>query len=377
MPTSRRRTRRRLLAWRRQPDGRRRKSEVERTGQARRAWPFFFGGISPPVKGRGMEVERHGSQPIGAMLAATALCAAAAAHAQTYPAKVVRIVTPFVAGGPGDLLPRALAPGLAGQLGQQVIVENRPGGSTIIGMQFVAKSPPDGYTLVFATQTSLAVNVVAIKNLPYDPLRDFAPIALCFTSPLFLVVHPTVPAKSVKELIALARSRPGKLNYASGGNNSLAHLASELFKTLAGVDMVHVPYKSAGPAMVDVVAGHADLMFGSAGLAEAKSGRVRVLATTGARRSATAPDLPTVEEAGLPGFEATVWFGVLAPAGTPGSIVTRLSQEIERVLRQPAMQARFESMDITPSTPEGFAEHIRREIPKWRKVFLAAKLVPE
>src|SRR5262245_27678978 len=311
------------------------------------------------------------------LVAAAVFCAAPSSQAQTYPAKVVRIVTPFAPGGPGDLMPRALAAGLTEQLGQPVIVENRPGGSTFIGMQLVAKAPPDGYTLLFTSQTSLAINVSAFKSLPYDPLRDFAPVALCFTSPLFLVVHPSVPAKSVKELIALAKARPGKLNFASGGTNSTNHLAGELFKTLAGVDMVHVPYKSAGPAMVDVVAGHADLMFGAAGLAEAKAGRVRVLATTGARRSVAAPDLPTVEEAGLPGFEATVWFGVLAPAGTPGSIVTRLSQEIERVLRQPAMQARFESMDITPSTPEGFAEHIRREIPKWRKVFLAAKLVPE
>ena len=320
---------------------------------------------------------RYGSRLIATILAAWALCAAAAGHAQTYPAKVVRIVTPFVAGGPGDLMPRALAVGLAEQLGQQVIVENRPGGSTIIAMQLVAKSPPDGYTLIFASATSLAINVSAVKNLPYDPLRDFAPVALCFTTPLFLVVHPSVPAKSVKELIALAKSRPGKLNFASGGNHTTNHLAGELFKTLAGVDMVHVPYKSAAPAMTDVVAGHADLMFGAAGLAEARAGRVRVLASTGARRSTAAPDVPTVEEAGLPGYEATLWFGMLAPAGTPGAIVNRLSQEIEQVLRRPGSRAHFDSVEITPSTPEGLADHIRREIPKWRKVVQSAKLVPE
>src|SRR3954470_11915332 len=181
---------------------------------------------------------------------------AVTAHAQTYPVKPVRIISPYPPGGLGDLLPRAIAVGLTEALGQQVIVDNRPGASQIIGMQLAAKSPPDGYTLVFGSVTSLAINPSAQKNLPYDPIKDFAPVALCATTPLFLVVHPSVPAKNVKELIALARARPDQLLFGSGGNGSSNHLAGELFKSLAHVDLVHVPYKGAGPAMVDVMAGH-------------------------------------------------------------------------------------------------------------------------
>ena len=302
---------------------------------------------------------------------------AAICNAQDYPAKPVRIVSPFVPGGFGDLLPRAIAAGLTEPLGQQVIVENRPGGSTIIGMQVAAKSPPDGYTLVFATVTSLATNVSAFRNLPYDPVRDFAPIALCYTTPLYLAVHPSLPVRSVKQLIALAKAHPGQLAFASGGHATTNHLAGEMFKSLAGVDMLHVPYKSAAPAMLDVMAGNVSLMFGAAGLADARTGKVRVLASTGARRSAAAPDLPTVQEAGVPGFEVTLWFGMLAPAGTPPAVVTRLSHEIGKVLREPAMRERFSTGEITPSTPEQFAELIRREIPKWRRVFESARIAPE
>jgi tripartite-type tricarboxylate transporter receptor subunit TctC len=313
--------------------------------------------------------------------AVIAIVAAAAtltlAHAQSYPAKVVKIVTPFAAGGPGDLLPRAVATGLAPLLGQPVIVENRPGAGTIIGMQAVAKAPPDGYTLIFTSVTSLPIAVSAYKSLPYDPVKDFAPIALCCTTPLYLVVRPSLPAQSVEELIALARSRPGKLSFSSGGNASTNHLAAELFKSLAGVDMQHVPYRSATPAMTDVIAGHVDLMFGSGGLTEARAGKVRVLAVTSARRSTAAPELPTVQEAGLPGYEVTLWFGILAPAGTPGTIVHRLSDDIRKVLGRPELRERFNTVDITPSSPEEFAELIRREIPKWRKVFESAKIEPE
>jgi tripartite-type tricarboxylate transporter receptor subunit TctC len=311
------------------------------------------------------------------LLAVATLAAVTGGIAQPYPDKTVRIVTPFAPGGPGDLLPRALAAGLAPLLGQQVIVENRPGASTIIGMQAVAKSPPDGYTLGFASVTSLAINVSTFRSLPYDPLKDFAPVALCFTTPLYLAVHPSLPAKSVKELIALAKSHPGTLTFASGGKGTTNHLAGELFKVLARVDMLHVPYRSARPAMVDVMAGHVDLMFGAAGLADARTGKVRVLATTGARRFAGAPDVPTVQEAGLPGFEATLWFGTIAPAGTPGAIVSQLSHHIGEVLRQPSLRERFDTLDVTPSTPEALAALIAGEIPKWRKVFEAARIAPE
>jgi tripartite-type tricarboxylate transporter receptor subunit TctC len=308
---------------------------------------------------------------------AAVLALAAVAHAQTYPVKPVRIISPYAPGGLGDLLPRAIATGLADLLGQQVIVENRPGASMIIGTQAAARSPADGYTLVFGSVTSLAINVSANKSLPYDPVKDFTPVTLCYTTPLYLVVHPSLPVKSVKELIALARAQPGMLTFASGGNGSSNHLAGELFKSLARVEMLHVPYKSAGPAMTDVMAGHVSLMFGAAGLAEAQTGKVRVLAVTSARRTAAAPQLPTVREAGVPSYESTIWFGILAPAGTPAAIVTRLTQDIHKVLDQPQLRERFNTGDITPSTPEAFAALIQREIPKWRKVFAAAKIAAE
>ena len=296
--------------------------------------------------------------------------------AQQYPAKVVRIISPFVPGGPGDLLPRGIAASLGPMLGQQVIVENRPGASQTIGMQLAAKAPPDGYTLLFATVTGLATNVSAFKNLPYDPVRDFAPITLCFTTPLYLVVHPSLPVRNVKQLIALAKARPGKLTFASGGHATTNQLAAELFKLLAGVDMLHVPYKSAAPAMIDVMAGHVSLMFAAAGLSDSRTGKVRVLAATTARRFAGAPDVPAVAET-LPGFEISLWFSMVAPAGTPAPIVTRLSEDIGKVLREPALRERFNTLEATPSTPEALAELIRREIPKWRKVFEAARIAPE
>jgi tripartite-type tricarboxylate transporter receptor subunit TctC len=296
------------------------------------------------------------------------------AYGQTYPTKPVRIISPYPPGGLGDLLPRAIATGLAESLGQQVIVDNRPGASQIIGMQAAAKAPPDGHTLVFGSVTSLAINPSAHKSLPYDPVRDFAPVALCVTTPLYLVVHPSVPAKTVGDLIALARSQPGKLSYASGGKGSSNHLAAELFKSFTAVDVLHVPYKGAGPAMVDVMAGHVDFMFGAAGLAEAKAGKVRVLAVTSAKRAAAAPQVPTIAESGLPGYEATIWFGILAPAGTPQPIVTRVSQQIDQVLRQPLIREQFSTVEMTPTTPEGFAKHIAREIPKWRKVIAGANI---
>ena len=308
-----------------------------------------------------------------ATLPAIFCIAANLAQAQAYPSKPVRILSPYSPGGLGDLLPRAVGAGLTGLLGQQVIVENRPGASQIIGMQ-AAKSPPDGYTLVFGSVTSLAINPSAHQSLPYDPVKDFAPVALCVTTPLYLVVHPSVPAKSVKDLIALAKTQPGKLAFASGGNGSSNHLAGELFKSLAKVDVLHVPYKGAGPAMVDVMAGHVHLMFGAAGLAEAKAGKVRVLGVTSARRSSAAPHLPTLAESGVPGYEATIWFGILAPAGTPPAIVNRLSQDIGKVLAQPKIREQFSTVDITPTSPEGFASHIAREIPKWRKVIQDAKI---
>ena len=315
------------------------------------------------------------------MIRGTFICLSAAlvlampmVQAQNYPNKPVRIISPYSPGGLGDLVPRAIATVLSESLGQQFLVDNRPGASQAIGMQAAAKSLPDGYTMVYGSVTSLAINPAVTKDLPYDPVKDFAPVSLCVTTPLFLVVHPSVPAKNVKELIALAKRQPGKLSFASGGAGSSNHLAGELLKLLASVDLLHVPYKGAGPAMVDVMAGHVDMMLGAAGLAEARSGRVKVLGVTSAKRSPQAPELPTLSEAGVNGYEATIWFGLLAPAGTPQPIVGRLSQEIGKALQQKTLRERFNTVDLTPTTPEGFAEHIKREMPKWRKVVTEAKI---
>jgi tripartite-type tricarboxylate transporter receptor subunit TctC len=307
-------------------------------------------------------------------LSAALVLAMPMVQAQNYPNKPVRIISPYSPGGLGDLVPRAIATVLSESLGQQFLVDNRPGASQAIGMQAAAKSLPDGYTMVYGSVTSLAINPAVTKDLPYDPVKDFAPVSLCVTTPLFLVVHPSVPAKNVKELIALAKRQPGKLSFASGGAGSSNHLAGELLKLLAGVDLLHVPYKGAGPAMVDVMAGHVDMMLGAAGLAEARSGRVKVLGVTSAKRSPQAPELPTLSEAGVNGYEATIWFGLLAPAGTPQPIVGRLSQEIGKALQQKTLRERFNTVDLTPTTPEGFAEHIKREMPKWRKVVTEAKI---
>lgn len=313
------------------------------------------------------------------VLSATGLPAVAFAQPSgaAFPAKPLRIISPYSPGGLGDSFPRAVATGLAESLGQPVIVENRPGASQVIGMQVAAKAPPDGYTMVFGSVTSLAINPAVSKELPYDPVKDFAPLSLCVTTPLYLVVHPSVPATSVKELIALARRQPGRLTFASGGNGSSNHLAGELLKLLAGIDMIHVPYKGAGPAMADVMGGHVDLMLGSAGLSEARAGRVRVLGVTSMKRAAAAPDVPTLQEAGIPGYESTIWFGLLATGGTPAPIVDRLSRDIRKVLQQPALQKTFSTVDITPTTPEGFAAHIQAEMQKWRKVISRAKIVME
>ncbi len=297
-----------------------------------------------------------------------------ATGAGQYPVKSVRIIVPYPAGGLGDILPRALGASLAEQMGQSFIAENRPGASQMIGAQAAAKSAPDGYTLFFGSVTSLAINVSAQKNLPYDPLRDFAPVSLAFSTPLWLVVHPTVPARSVKELIALVRARPGKLTFASGGAGSSNHLAGELFKFMIGGDMVHVPYKGAGPAMIDVAGGHVDMMFEGAAINYARDGKVRALAVSSAKRSHVAPEVPTLQEAGVPGYESTIWFGIVAPAATPATIISRLSQEINKALAQPALRERLSTVNLIGTTPEAFAAHIRTEIPKWRKVIESAKI---
>jgi tripartite-type tricarboxylate transporter receptor subunit TctC len=289
----------------------------------------------------------------------------------------VRIIVPYPPGGLGDIFPRALATGLAELFAQPVIVDNRPGASQMIGAQLAAKAAPDGYTLFFGSVTSLAINVSAQKNLPYDPLADFAPVTFCFSTPLYLVVNPALAATSVKELIAFAKARPGGLTFASGGAGSSTHLAAELFRALAGVNLVHVPYKGSAPAMVDVMAGHVDFMFEGGGINYVRDGKVRGLAVTSLKRSVNAPALPTMHEAGVSGYEAAIWFGIVAPAATPRAIVTLLSADIGKVLNQPQFRERLSTLDIAPGTPEAFGAYIRSEIPKWRKVIQNAKIVIE
>ncbi len=304
------------------------------------------------------------------------------ALAQAYPAKPVRIIVPYPPGGIGDTVTRALAQGMAEQLGQPFLIENKPGASQMIGAEMVAKSPADGYTLFLGSVTSLAINVNSQKKMSYDPARDFAPVSMAFFSPLYLVVNPAVQAANVRELIALARAQPGKLTFASIGQGGSIHLAGELFRSMAGLDMTHVPYKGSAPALTDVIGGQVSLMFdaGVSALPQVRAGKLRALAVTSAKRSSSAPELPTVAEAAnLPGYEATIWFGLVAPAGTPREIVTRLSQEFARVSRQTALRERFapQGVELAATTPEEFADIIKAEIPKWGKVLRDANVAPE
>jgi tripartite-type tricarboxylate transporter receptor subunit TctC len=303
-----------------------------------------------------------------------ALIMALPAAAQDWPKQIIKIVSPYSAGGLGDTLPRVVAAGLSERLGQQVIVENIPGASQVVGVQTVARAKPDGYTLLFASSTSMGINVAVSKSLPYDPVRDFTPVAIAFSTPLFLAVNPKLPVNSVQDLIALARREPGKLNFASGGIATSNHLAGELFKSLAGVDMVHVPYKGTGPAMIDLIGGHVDLMFAGEGAEQAKQGNLRALAVTDRVRSRNAPDIPTMQEAGVKDYEMAIWFGFVAPAGTPEPIVEKLSAEIRKVLDSPLTRDRSNGAEITPSTPAEMKARIPKDIEMWRSVIQQAKI---
>jgi len=307
------------------------------------------------------------------IVALTLAAVAGGALAQAYPTKPIRLVVPFAPGGPADIQARLIGPKLTEAWGQPVVVENRPGGNTIIATELTARAEPDGH-LVQVISAGFAINTSLYAKLPYDSLRDFAPVTQLTSGPAIVVVHPSLPARSVKALIQLARSRPGQLTYASAGLPS--QLAVELFKVMTGTDMVHVPYKGAAPAMVDLIAGHVQVSFPTiiGGLSHARSGRLRALATTGAKRSPATPDLPTMIEAGLPGYEAANWFGTAVPAKTPPAIVSKLSQEIARVLRLPDVGERLlsQGMEPTTSTPEEFAAYIRSEMTKWAKVVKAS-----
>jgi tripartite-type tricarboxylate transporter receptor subunit TctC len=303
-------------------------------------------------------------------------------QAQAWPNRAVRIIVPYPPGGIGDTVTRAIAQGLSEQFGQPFVIDNKPGASQKIGAEMVAKSPADGYTLFLGSVTSLAINVNSQKKMSYDPVRDFSPVSMAFFSPLYLVVNPSVPANSVNELISLSKAQPGKLSFASIGQGGSIHLAGELFRSMAGLEMMHVPYKGSAPALTDVIGGQVNLMFdaGVSALPQVRAGKLRALAVTSSKRSSSAPDLPTVAEAGnLPGYEAIIWFGFVAPVGTPLEIVNRLSQEISKVIRQPGLRERFapQGVELASSNPAEFAEFIKTEIPKWGKVLRDANVAPE
>ena len=308
--------------------------------------------------------------------AALAVVLSPGARAEGFPEKPAHFIVGFTPGGPSDIIARALGQKLSESWSQAVVIENRPGAGGNIAAEVVARSAPDGTTWLLGNNSILATNQSLYKKLAFDPVADFAPVALVAIQPNILVVNPGVPATSVKELIALAKARPGQLNYASSGSGAAAHLAAELFKTMAGVDMVHVPYKGAQPALTDVIAGQAQLMFATSAsvIPYIKAGRLRALAVTSAQRSPSVPDLPTVSEAGtesgLRGFEAVTWHGVVVPRATPRALVERLNADIVKALQARDLRERLESLgaELAPGTPQDFADYIAREIPKWAKV---------
>ena len=296
----------------------------------------------------------------------------AVAAADGYPSRPVRFVVAFPPGGGTDIIARSIAQKLAERIAQQVVVDNRPGAGGNIGTDIVAKSAPDGYTLLMGSAGPLAINASLFAKMPFDPIKDLAPVTLAASTPNVLVVHPSLRAATVKELIALAKARPGEINFASSGHGTPAHLAGELFNSMAGVRMVHVPYKGAAPALADLLGGQVQLMFSTMppALPHVKAGKLRALAVTSAKRSPAAPELPTVDEIALPGFEANTWHGVVVPAGTPGAIVARLNREIVAILHLPDVIERLSGQGAEPvgSTPEEFAAYIRAETVKWARV---------
>ena len=310
------------------------------------------------------------------LLAALAVLGASPAGAQNaYPAKPIRLIVALPAGGPTDILARLIAQPLSASLGQPVVVDNRPGAGGNIGAELAAKSPADGYTLFMGTSGPLAINGSLYKNIGFHPVRDFAPIILAASAPFVIVVNPAVPAGNVKELIALANAKPGQINFGSVTGNA-SHLATELFAFMAGIKMTLVPYKGAAQATTDVIAGQIQLSFASTpgSVALLKAGKLKSIAVTSAKRIAALPDVPTVAESGLPGYEASVWYGVVAPAKTPRDIIVKLNAEIAKILRERGSRDKIAASDfeVTASTPEEFGDFIRAETAKWTKVVIAS-----
>lgn len=316
---------------------------------------------------------------LSALLALFALQNDAVAQS-AYPARTIRIIVPTASGGGNDMVARLIAQGLSERLGRQVIAENRPGAGTIIGTELVAKSPPDGYTLLMGPAAFVTVPLTN-KKAPYDAVRDFAPITQAASLPSLIVVHPSVPAKSVKEMIALAKAKPGQILFGSAGLGTQPHLSMELFASMANIRMIHVPYKGSSPGLVDLLAGQLAIMAANMlqTIPYVRAGRLRALGVTTASRAAAAAEIPTIAEGGLPGYESVQWFGLLAPAGTPREIIARLHKESIAILRMPENIARLaaDGAEVTTSSPEEFAAFIQAENAKWAKVVKAAGIQPE
>ena len=322
----------------------------------------------------------------GAVMRLLVTCAAAgvgvigAASAQDYPTRPIKIVVPFGPGGPADVFSRQLAQHLSEALKQSVVVENRPGAGSIIGTDAVAKSPADGYTLLTMSNTH-TTNESLTPNKPFQLMRDFVPVAAINYSDLVMVVHPAVPAKDVREFVALAKSKPGGLNYASSGAGTPYHMAGELFKALSGTDLVHVPHKASGEMRNSVIGGHVQMAFDAITTmaANVKAGQVRALGTSASRRSSVLPEVPTIAEAGVPGYESTIWLGIMAPAGTPKPIVERLNAEINKAIERPDVKAAWDKQGAVPLvlSPSEFDAYLRKDIEKWAQVVKSAGIKPE
>jgi tripartite-type tricarboxylate transporter receptor subunit TctC len=322
----------------------------------------------------------HPAFPVFAALALASL-ASSSAVAQEYPHKPLRLIVPFPPGGGNDILARAVGQRLSDIIGQQIIVDNRGGAGGLIGAELAAKAVPDGYTIFLASIGNLAFTPALHARLPYDPVRDFAPVTLLATSAFILVVNPSLPAKSVKDLIALAKARPGTLNYGSSGQGSSLHMTGEIFKLATGTDLVHVAYKGSAPALTDLMAGQVQIMFGTMPptLPHVKTGKLRALGVSGARRTPAAPDVPTIAEAGVPGFEVLNWYGIVAPGKTPAAIVQRLNRDLRTALKSPQMTESLgtQGLEDAADTPEKFGAFIKSEMAKYAKVVKAAGIRAE
>jgi tripartite-type tricarboxylate transporter receptor subunit TctC len=333
--------------------------------------------MNAPDTSRRPPAARRASFPLLAVLLTTSATAAA----QAYPNRPIRFIVPFPPGGSGDVVVRAVGQKLTEAWGQAVVVDNRAGASGNIGLQVAARSAPDGYTLVLGTASTHAINPGLQRNLPYDIQKDFAAIAMLISVPNILVAHPSVPARTMKELIELARARPGQLGFASNGIGTSAHMAGELLKKEARIQLVHVPYKGAGIAINDVLGGHVPLLFGAVAtsLPHVQSGRLRALGVTSLQRSAAAPDVPTVVEAGLPGFEVVQWFGAFAPSATPADVVSRLHDGISQALQAPEVKERLvrQGFDVPQISREKFGAYVRDELAKWTRVIREAGIKGE